>query len=229
MTHNLEEILRKIKTSSLPVLQLSKEIGVSHDKLYRWLSKKTSVKTDDFVKLQDWYNRTFTNKKVNTSLNNRYTPKVGLLIKNAIKEAGFTLDSAATILQMSRQTLYINLHKANISDEFIQSIRDNFSKYFNVDDILNTPISDYDNGWEDPQEDPPKDGMKYYIDKIEKLMEDLGEKNKIIANLRDSIADKIVIINLKDKIITDLEKEVEAYKAKVVNTGKTGGRHRHSA
>lgn len=58
----------------------------------------------------------------------------GEIIKEAIRKSGISMDAAATMIGVSRQTLYNNLNRAVLKSDFINSVNEAFGNYF----ILNS-------------------------------------------------------------------------------------------
>lgn len=73
----------------------------------------------------------------------------GEQIKKAIKSSGITLEEASATLGISRQTLYIQLGKAEVDKKFVDSIKE---KLPNVDleTIERNPTSDNFSGINEP-------------------------------------------------------------------------------
>lgn len=76
----------------------------------------------------------------------------GEQIKKAIKSAGFSLEDASTMLNISRQTLYINLNKAVADKKFVDNVKKNLGAYLTLEDKPDkNPTNDFISGENEPE------------------------------------------------------------------------------
>jgi len=145
---------------------------------------------------------------------NVYKMDKGAIIKNAIRGAGFSLEDAAGILNISRQTLYINLKKPD--DDFIKRVAKDFKKFFNLfslfDDAVLKEMED-ENYWESGTGVIRKTDKDLLLDQLQERVEE----------------QKITIVQLS-KFNDNLERQLNECRDGVIKianfkSGKTGGRH----
>jgi predicted nucleic acid-binding Zn-ribbon protein len=89
---DLIQILEKIQSSPISVLQFSKNIGINQDRIYSWIKGKAKPKPEDFEKLKRWYReemglpQEFTADDVQNLKNEVYLLQEELKKKNAVIE-----------------------------------------------------------------------------------------------------------------------------------------------
>ncbi len=124
-------------------------------------------------------------------------------IKTAIRQAGITLEDAATMLDMSRQTLYNNLNRAMITPAFRKKVVEAFKPYFDVNNMTITKVKltatndFYENALVREPDTPYLKDMQSYVDEIMHL-------KRIVA--------------LQDFQIKRLEQDLEMYRTNKVNS-----------
>ena len=121
-------------------------------------------------------------------------------IKDAIRKTGISLDDAAAMLGMSRQTLYNNLNREKPTYKFVEKVKKEFSQYFDLSKIaMATKEQPVNTMLELNEQDYP-----YGVD--------TRVLNKIILEKEKQILKMEIQLDNKDEFIKKLEAQLEDYR-----------------
>lgn len=134
----------------------------------------------------------------------------GQIVENIVRKSGYHFTTIAAKLRISRNTLYNRFNNANLSYSFIADIGNIIHYDFSID--IPEMKKEMDGGTENPVSSLQKSSNYSKLLRIENKYARLLEKyNKLIAMLVH-VANHNELHELKDEVLTLIEKEKEAPK-----------------
>jgi transposase-like protein len=130
----LDEILEKIERKEVSVARISRETGIVANNIYGWVAKRGKPKGEDFVKLQNWFDKYKGNVTTFTPINNTESPNLESLIRQNENLTQANKDLAHANMNLSANLL--ELTKRLNSSESQERILSDHAKRSEVLELL---------------------------------------------------------------------------------------------
>lgn len=122
----LEEILDKIQKKELSVAKIAKESDIEAMKIYGWVAKRGKPKGEDFVKLQNWYEKHNTISATQSPINKTESQNLEALIESNKMLSKANMDLAANIVALT------SMLNSSVSEERILKSASNRSAFLEL-------------------------------------------------------------------------------------------------